>query len=76
MKFAKVMFSQLYVCPHGDGLGLCPEGSLSKGVSVQQISIRETPPVRQRGGGMHPTGMHSCFLLCGGMQYCHLIHKR
>ena len=29
---------------------LCPRGSLS----------RETPPIRLRAGGTHPTGMNSC----------------
>ena len=59
---------------HDQG-GLCPGGSLSKGVSVQGVlylgglcpgeslsggSLLGTPPVR-RVGGTHPTGMHSCF---------------
>ena len=44
MKFAKVMFSQVFVCPQG-GLSLCPGGSLSrgslfKGVSVQGVSVQ------------------------------------
>ena len=70
MKFAKVIFSQLVcvqrgLCPGGLCLGgLCPRGSLSRGGLCEQISIRQTPPVRLRVGGMHPTGMHSCFLLC------------
>ena len=29
MKFEEVMFSQVFVCPHG---GLCPRGSLSRGL--------------------------------------------
>ena len=55
-KFAKVMFSQVFVCPQG---GLCPVGSLSSGVSFcgastqgglcrgglcWRVSVRETPP--------------------------------
>ena len=35
-KLAKVMFSQVFVCPQGGG-GLCPEGSLPRGVSVRKI---------------------------------------
>ena len=60
-KFAKVMFSQVFVCPQGGlcpgilcpgglfpGVGLCPGGSvprwsLSRGVSVWGVSVRETP---------------------------------
>ena len=37
MKFGKVMFPQTSVCP---GQGLCPEGSLSRGVSVQGLSVQ------------------------------------
>ena len=67
MKFAKAMFSQVFVCPHGGSLsrgvfvfgalcqgGLCPGGSLSRGVSVRESLVR------LRAGGSHPTGMHSC----------------
>ena len=47
--FGKVMFSEAFVCP---------QGSLSRGVSVT-----ETPPrYGGRAGGTHHTGMHSCFL--------------
>ena len=54
--------------------GLCPGGSLSSGslsreVSVQGgslsggLSVRETPSatIWLHVGGMHPTGMHSCY---------------
>ena len=46
--------------------GLCPggslsRGSLSRGISVWGVSVRETPLIRWRTGGTHPTGMHSCF---------------
>ena len=56
-KFAKVMFSQVFVCPRG-GSGLCPEDlhpgvgvsfqdSLCPGgVSVRETPRTETPPVR------------------------------
>ena len=44
--------------------GLCPGRSLSMGVSVQGVSFRlrgvSVPPVRQRAGGTHATGMYSC----------------
>ena len=57
-KFAKVMFSQVSVCPH-------------KGVSAPlHAGIHppgQTPPSAQcmlgygqQAGGTHPTGMHSC----------------
>ena len=51
------------LCPGGVCLGgLCPGGSLSVwGVCEREaFSVRETP-VRLRAGGMHPTGLHSCF---------------
>ena len=66
-KFAKVMFSQVPVCPLGGDLcpggvdrgGLCPnEGSLSKGEALFRGGV--SVPVRLRAGGTHPTGMHSC----------------
>ena len=59
-KFAKVMFSQVSVCPQRGSLsrgGLCQGGSLSRGGGA---SVRETCPVRLLMGGTHPTGMHSC----------------
>ena len=69
-KFAKVMFSQVFLsrvglCPGGRFLssgslsgegGLCPGG----GGLCPWISVRE-PPVRLGADGTHPTGMHSCF---------------
>ena len=42
MKFAKVMFSQVSVCPQGGVSvqgGLCPGGSLFRGVSLQGRSL-------------------------------------
>ena len=53
-KFAKVMLSQVFVCP---------QSCLSAGVgflSGGRVSVREIPPIRLRAGGTHPTGMHSC----------------
>ena len=50
-KFAKVIFSQVFVCPRGAG------GLYRGGLSGR-------PPVRLRAGGTHPTGMHSCLALC------------
>ena len=42
---------------------LCPgEGSLSKGVSVQGISVGKSHPGIRKEDDMHPTGMHSCYL--------------
>ena len=42
-KFAKVTFSQVSACPQGGGVrvGLCPGGSVSKGVCVQGFSVQE-----------------------------------
>ena len=53
------------LCPGG----LCPGGSLSRGVSVQRVSVQGVSarlglcPAGGGGmcGGMHPTGIHSCF---------------
>ena len=40
MKFSKVMFSQVSVCPQG-GFGLCPRGkSPSQGFSLQGVSVQ------------------------------------
>ena len=66
-KFAKVMFSQVFVCPQMGGLhlgvgSLHPGGgeSASKGVG-QTPPPSDTTGYGQRAGGTHPTGMHSCF---------------
>ena len=52
--------------------GLCPKGSLFRGVSVQrggglclgglcpEGSLSGRPHIRLRADGTHPTGMHSC----------------
>ena len=44
------------------GRGLCPGGSLSRGISVQGGLCHRDPPSRygERAGGTHPTEMHSC----------------
>ena len=53
-KFAKVMFSQVFVCPQGGGgLGLCPGG-----VSIQGVSVR--------GGGSLSMGVSIQGGLCPG----------
>ena len=40
-------------------------GSLSRGSLSRGISFREPPAtVLLRAGGTHPTGMHSCYLIC------------
>ena len=41
------------------GEGVSVWGVSVWGVSVHGVSVRETP-VWLRGGGTHPTGMHSC----------------
>ena len=60
-KFAKAMFSEVFVCPQGGGSqclsrgfsvlgeGFCPEGALSRAVSVQVSLSRETPPYGKEG---------------------------
>ena len=63
--YFKVMFlylSVILVTEEGVSVqrGLYPGGSLSRGVSVRGVSLRETP-IRLHAGGMLPTGMHSCF---------------
>ena len=72
-KFAKVMFSQVFVhrgC-------LCSGVSLSRGVSVQLggVSVQEglcpgRPPIRLRAGGAHPTGMNSCYYILVAVFSC------
>ena len=72
-KFAKVMFSQMSVCPQG---GLCPgEVSVQGGLCWERVlclgglcprGVSGWVFVRGgglRAGGTHPTGMHSCFFL-------------
>ena len=50
-KFAKVMFSQVFVCPQG---GVSVQGrSLSRGVSVRGVSVQGGFSV-QGGGGLCP----------------------
>ena len=73
MKFAKIMFSQVSVCPRGGGGGVCPLPHCMLGhppgrhQSGQIPPGRHTPPVQcmlgygQQADGTHPTGMHSCF---------------
>ena len=62
-KFAKVMFSQVSVCPQGGGhagcswQGACVVGGVAGGGGVAGEMATVV-------GGMHTTGMHSCFLLC------------
>ena len=68
------------LCPGVAGGGLCPGvgvsvlgwGSLSRGFSVQGVSVQcgslsGRPPVWYCTGCTHPTRMHSCFMLC---DYC------
>ena len=72
-KFAKVTFSQMFVCPQG---GLHPRGSASRGSLHHWGSAswgfynrgdgQTSPPLDttgygQQAGGMHPTGMH-CYI--------------
>ena len=64
-KFARVMFSQVFVrggggdlCP--GGWDLCPgSGLYPRGLCLGGVSFRETP-VQLHAGGTHPTGMHFC----------------
>ena len=62
MKFAKVMFSQVSVCPQRECLPHCMLGY----TPVQTPPPEQTPPcavhagIGQQAGGAHPTGMHYC----------------
>ena len=44
----------------GSVQGVSVWGTLSRGVSVRETP-RQRPPYGNEAGGMHPTGMHSCF---------------
>ena len=68
-KFAKVMFSQMSVCPQWGSRDLSPGGSLSRGVSVPGGGALREAPIRLRAGGTHPTGVHSCSTMPGGSSY-------
>ena len=73
-KFAKVMFSQVSVCPRGGVPGQVPPGRCTpRQVHPQADTLPQagTPPrytprpqcmlgYCQQAGGTHPTGMHSC----------------
>ena len=70
LMFAKVMFSQVSVCPQGGHLwwGACVAGGMCKrghawpgGICAWHGACMagETATV---AGDTHPTGMHSCFL--------------
>ena len=67
-KFAKVMFSQVSVCPRGVSAPLhagihpwpdTPPGKTSLGRPPMQCMLG----YGQQAGGTHPTGMHSCCCL-------------
>ena len=52
------------LCP-GEGFlstgGVSIQGvSLSRGVSVQGVPVKETPTIWLRAGSTHPNGMYSC----------------
>ena len=47
--FAKIMFTQVFVCPRGGVGGLCPGESLSRGVSVQGVLCQGDPPTVKGG---------------------------
>ena len=54
-QFAKVMFSQVFVCPQGEGLGLRPEGDLCQGDTPQtETPCTETPPRQRPPPGQRP----------------------
>ena len=69
MKFAKVMFLQVSICPwwgacmvggHVWQGGACDRGGAWHARPTRNYEIRW---YGQRAGGTHPTGMHSCFVL-------------
>ena len=70
-KFAKVMFSQVSVCPRGMSAqlfaGIHPPGTRGRHPPGRHPLSGQTPPVQctlgygQQAGSMHPTRMRSCF---------------
>ena len=75
--WGKVMFSQVFICPGGGGgasfpvyisghmtsirVGVCLQGGLHPGRGGLD---RPSPIGTRNAGGMHPTGMLSCFAVC------------
>ena len=65
-KFAKIMFSQVSVCPRG---GVCPIACWDTHTGQTLHPQAGHPPAQcmlgygQQEGGTHPTGMHSCTCL-------------
>ena len=78
------MFSQACVSLFmGEGVSLQTETPLGQRLVLDRDPpgrklpqpLDGDPPVRQRAGGTHPTGMHSCFYksqaYCTGSQTCY-----
>ena len=70
-KFAKVMFSQVSVCPQrGGGVSASgPKGCGRRPPDQCMLGYTSPSPVDttgygQQAGGTHLTGMHSCFIRC------------
>ena len=68
MKFAKIVFLQLSVCPHGGGAclpmvwGVCVTDTTPSRSDADTPLGRHPPGDGQQAGGTHPTGMYSCFI--------------
>ena len=77
-KRVKAIFAQAFVCPtrggglgnHGPGHNTSPPGTRS-----QHVTPSHHPP--GQSGGMHPTGMHSCFKIvfpnCTSKIFCYNV---
>ena len=69
MKFAKVMFLHLCVCPQGGEPGQVPPGRYThqSGTPPGQVhppsGAVQAGRYGQQAGGTHPNGMHSCYFL-------------
>ena len=64
---AKVMFSQVSVCPRGGGVSASDPGVCGRhpavAVGKHPPPGRHPPADGQQAGGTHPTGMHYCLNL-------------
>ena len=64
-KFAKVMFSQVSVCPQQGCVADTPPAQVHPPRQTHPPPRAGTPPADgQQAGGMNPTGIQSCFQQC------------
>ena len=65
------MFSQASVSPSRGEAGVTPNASWDR-----VRTSTPSPPYGQWVGGMHPTGMHSCFLLRMNFISMYCVHGK